>query len=300
MEIYGIDFTSAPSRSKPITQAVCRLSRAVLRVDEIRDLYTLADFELLQERRQCEWIAAMDFPFSQPRKLIQNLNWPESWDKYVPLVGAMTRREFVACLRAYQGGRAPGDKRHFRVVDRMARACSPMQLDFTPVAQMFYEGATRLQRAPVNIIPFRNGGEPGTVVEGYPALVARRFIGAAKYKIDGKPNGSAAMRQRRRSILEGIQRPDLTLEFQLSVSLPPHLAQRCIEDDTGDKLDAVLRAMQAGWAYRNRSNGYGVPPGTEPPEGWISDPALLNENADAKRRRPNPAFPESASTKRPE
>jgi hypothetical protein len=60
------------------------------------------------------------------------------------------------------------------------------------------------------------------------------------------------------------------------------LAQSCIEDGTGDTLDAVLCAMQAGWAHRKRAENHGTPPGIDLLEGWITDPSLLEENGKRK------------------
>ena len=41
--------------------------------------------------------------------------------------------------------------------------------------------------------------------------------------------------------------------------------------------DSLLCAVQAAWAYEKRDEGYGVPPECDPDEGWILDPALLDE-----------------------
>lgn len=48
-----------------------------------------------------------------------------------------------------------------------------------------------------------------------------------------------------------------------------------IEDPTGDNLDALLCAVQTGWAYKQRDQGYGIPSDYDPLEGWIVDPELL-------------------------
>jgi hypothetical protein len=168
MVVYGIDFTSAPSRTKPLTQAVCRLSGDLLKVDEIR---RLPGFEDLEEvlNQPGPWIAALDFPFGMPKKLIENQDWPLCWAGYVGIVAGMTKREFENRLRDYQRKGSPGDKRLLRVVDRHAGSRSPMQLDFTPVAKMFYQGAPRLLRSKANVVPFVwKDDNTGIAVEGYP------------------------------------------------------------------------------------------------------------------------------------
>jgi hypothetical protein len=40
-------------------------------------------------------------------------------------------------------------------------------------------------------------------------------------------------------------------------------------DASGDRLDAVLAAMQAAWAARRRARNFGLPRGVDPLEGWI-------------------------------
>jgi hypothetical protein len=42
------------------------------------------------------------------------------------------------------------------------------------------------------------------------------------------------------------------------------------------RRDALLCAMQAGWAWMNRSEGFGIPSTLDPLEGWIADPSLCN------------------------
>ena len=50
-----------------------------------------------------------------------------------------------------------------------------------------------------------------------------------------------------------------------------------VDDPTGDSLDALLCAVQAAWAWRNRGQLFGgPPPGIDPREGWIADPGALD------------------------
>ena len=51
--------------------------------------------------------------------------------------------------------------------------------------------------------------------------------------------------------------------------LPSVLARQCVEDPTGDRLDAVLCLVQAAWAWQRRDSGFGLPDGIDPVEGWI-------------------------------
>ena len=49
----------------------------------------------------------------------------------------------------------------------------------------------------------------------------------------------------------------------------PLIRQRCLDDASGDSLDAVLCAVLAAWAWRRRAEGWGLPADTDPLEGWI-------------------------------
>lgn len=93
MNIYGLDFTSAPTRRKAITCAVCELRDKLLRVQDTLNLTSFEEFAAFLHANG-PWLAALDFPFGQPRKLIANLNWPESWVDYMQLIASMDRTAF--------------------------------------------------------------------------------------------------------------------------------------------------------------------------------------------------------------
>ncbi len=76
--ILGIDFTSRPTSSKPITVADCRLSGDRLSVQSLRKLRSFEEFERLLAA-DGPWVAAIDMPFAQPDALIEALGWPKVW-----------------------------------------------------------------------------------------------------------------------------------------------------------------------------------------------------------------------------
>jgi len=55
-----------------------------------------------------DWIAGMDFPFGQPRKLIDNLEWPSSWDGYVGIIDKMGKMKFEETIKEYRQQRPKG------------------------------------------------------------------------------------------------------------------------------------------------------------------------------------------------
>src|SRR2546430_14616473 len=72
MKIFGLDFTSAPRSKKPITCAVCELQDNLLQVKDCLKINSLPEFETFL-RLSGPWLAALDFPFGQPAKLLANL-----------------------------------------------------------------------------------------------------------------------------------------------------------------------------------------------------------------------------------
>jgi hypothetical protein len=71
-------------------------------------------------------------------------------------------------------------------------------------------------------------------------------------------------------MLDQILNGRIEASYGLRVDAPRTLA----DDPSGDKLDALLCAIQAAWAWTMRGHGYGAPPGTDLLEGWIADPTL--------------------------
>lgn len=275
MRIYGLDFTSAPSAKKPLTLAACMLDGDTLRVTDYETFAAFRPFEAFL-RRPGPWVAGLDFAFGQPRKLVDNLGFPPDWQAYVELVERMGKREWVRTVDAYVQAREPGDKLHFRPVDRLAGAQSPMKMYFIPVGRMFYEGARRLAASDVSVVPNRPTTDNRVVLEVYPALVVRKLVGrSSKYKSDDTTQQTATAEAKRAAILNGIQQHSRDL-YGLSLDLPPSLAGRFITDPTGDPLDALLAALQAAWGATQPN--YGVPQGVDPLEGWIVDPDLLERH----------------------
>jgi len=271
MRIYGIDFTSAPSHNKPITCAECKLQDNRLRVQNCLKLVSFDDFEAFL-RSGGPWLAAIDFPFGQPRKLISNLEWPETWEGYMQIIASMSKKEFEETLKRYGESRTIGDKLHLRVTDVLTDARSPMMLYRVPVGKMFFEGATRLLISDVSILPCRPTRNNMIVVEGYPALVARRFVGKRSYKSDDRAKQTMEKELARLEIVRGLRSSKIEEWYGFGVDLSDELYVKLIDDAMGDELDAVLCGMQGAWARLQRTNQFGIPEMCERMEGWIVDP----------------------------
>lgn len=274
MKVYGVDFTSLPGARKAITYAQCYFSGSGLRLKAWGEIQSFDAFERFLAQPG-PWVAGFDFPFGQPRRLVENISWPLTWPGYVSSVAQMTKAEFVGALTAYREARPLGDKQHLRLTDKLAHSCSPMMLFGVPVGKMFFEGAPRLLRSGACIVPCRPNDDPRICVEAYPALVARRWIGGG-YKNDDAKKQTAAQRLAREKIVGGL-RASATREFSFQVQFGDDWAEACIADGTGDRIDALLCAVQGAWACLKRGEGWGIPPSCDPLEGWIVDPSLAQE-----------------------
>ena len=72
MKIAGIDFTSAPTRSKPIAAATGVLAKRQLSIESVRGLASFNAFER-EIAEPGPWVAGTDFPFGQPSSFVQTL-----------------------------------------------------------------------------------------------------------------------------------------------------------------------------------------------------------------------------------
>lgn len=263
MRIYGIDFTSRPSRSKPLTCAVCELSDRRLRFVDCIEWSSFDGFEALLESPG-PWHAGLDFPFGQARRFIETIGWPNVWTEYAEMVAAMDRGEFRKILDDYRRDRPYGDKEHRRQTDVVSGAVSSQKLYGVPVALMFYEGVPRLLNSPVSIPVLRETRSSRVVLEAYPGKLARRLIGREQYKQDDTRKQTLAQENARRKMVHALRNAEHWLGF--SVDVPAEIA----DDPKADTLDALLCAVQAAWAKGQKNNG--IPDDVDPLEGWIVGP----------------------------
>ncbi len=261
MRIYGVDFTCAPRRAKPITVASGVLQGDRLRVENLERLESFEAFEAFLERPG-PWIGGFDFPFSLPRELVRDLGWPESWQALVAHCASMTRKELRQVLDAYRASRPAGRKYAHRATDLPAGSSSPMKLVNPPVALMFHEGARRLLAAEVDLPALASRDSSKVALEAYPGLLVRGQLGIREsYKADARAAQTPARKAARRRVVQALKAGE-PLGIRVSVS-----AELLVEDGSGDLLDAVICAVQAAWAARRPR--YGLPDEAPAGEGWI-------------------------------
>ena len=266
MKIYGIDFTSAPSKMKAIACAEAWLETDILKIEKF---YRFTNFSSFMDflNQSSAWIAGVDFPLGQPRKLIENLRWGTTWAEYVNRVGQMTKQEFVEALNQYRQDRAIGDREHLRQTDQLTGAISPMKVYGVPVGKMFFEGAPRFLQAGFSILPCHPTADPRIAIEIYPALIARNLIGRQSYKSDDKRKQTEEMQLLRKEIINQVRSPIFKEKYGFIVQISDRLASECNLDPSGDTLDAILAAIQA--ASASRQPNYGIPKTCDRLEGWI-------------------------------
>ena len=265
MQIAGVDFTSAPSRRKPITVALGRLrADATVVVDKS---VSHADFASFSQwlRSPGPWIAALDFPFGLPRPLVEALGWPREWLPLTRHYTGLSRAQIRADFQAFCAARPAGDKFAHRACDAFSTASPSMKWVNPPVAFMLHAGIGLLLEAGVQISTLHAGDPDRVALEGYPGLLARELIGRRSYKSDTRAMQTAERRDARLELLRRLERGESRLGLRLALDAAQRRA--LVDDGSADRLDAVLCLMQAAWA--SERPGYGLPDDVDPLEGWI-------------------------------
>lgn len=304
----GVDFTCAPSKTKPITIARGQRLGSVVRLLGVDAVGSLDAFLLAlgpdQAMASAGWVGAFDFPFGLPRvfvqALMQSASAPAGWPPHPSTVTGdalradalitllhqhcQNRQGFAALIDAWghtwgQGTRPP--KLPHRAADTAmpgVSSTSPLQTRYVPVGKMYFEGLWRLVQAGVSLpgLLTPTGLEapadpaPRLALEAYPGLLAHEIIGRQSYKADARDQQTADRLVQRLSLIDALEqgRTRLGLRLKLTPAQRDHLAS----DAQGDRLDAVLCLMQAAWGQQRLADGdarCGLPDHIDPIEGWI-------------------------------
>jgi hypothetical protein len=266
MQLLGVDFTSAPNKRKTITVARGRRVGAVLRLDRIDALPTMAGFETLLAEPG-PWFGAFDFPFGLPRAFVDAQGLGDSTQAVITALHqrCADRMAFRALVDAWGNTQPAGQRLLHRRADTAMpgiSSSSPLQTRYVPVGFMYFEGLSRLLQAGVHL-PRMHAGDPARVaVEGYPGLLAFELIGRRSYKNDDSAERLIA----RKDIVDALEQGRTRLGLRLKLS---HAQREALVDDaSGDRIDAALCLLQAGWASERPEGG--VPADVDPVEGWIT------------------------------
>ena len=267
--LAGCDFSSAPSRRKPIVIALGSCDKGRVLLSSLLQIESLDAFEVWLRQAQ-SWIGAFDFPFSLPRELVEHLGWPTLWPALMAHYAGMTRADIRSTFKAFCDSRPVGGKFAHRQSDVPAGASPSMKWVNPPVAYMLHAGVPRLLAAGVHIPGLHVGDPTRVALEGYPGLLAREVLGNRSSKSDDKAKQDMQRLIARKDLLTALELGHTRLALRLKLT---HAQRDALVDDAkGDSLDAVLCLMQAAWAAARHADGdsnYGLPPGLDPLEGWI-------------------------------
>ncbi len=264
--LIGVDFSSRPSRRKPIVVALGERQGTVVRLARLLPFDSLPSFGgWLADPAQGPWLGGFDLPFGLPRELVLALRWPTEWLPLMRHYAALDRAAIRAQFKAFCDARPAGGKFAHRACDGPAGSSPSMKWVNPPVAYMLHAGVPLLIDAGVHL-PGLHPGDPARVaLEAYPGLLARELLGARPYKSDDKARQTPQRLIARKDLVDGLEQGRTRLGLRLRLS---H-AQRdaLVADASGDALDAVLCLLQAAWAEGRP--GHGLPADVDPLEGWI-------------------------------
>jgi hypothetical protein len=264
--LVGCDFSSTPTRRKPIVLAFGHAVGDRVVLDRLERLETLAAFAHWL-RQPGDWVAGFDFPFGLPRELVEHLGWPPTWLDCMRHYAGLSRLEIRDTFAAFCAARPAGAKFAHRAFDKRAGSSPSMKWVNPPVAYMLHAAVPLLLDAGVHLPGVHEGDARRVGLEAYPGLLARELVGRRSYKNDDKLKQTPERLIARKDILTALEagRTRLGLRLKLTHAQRDALAA----DASGDALDAVLCLVQAAWAARHGPPRYGLPEELDPLEGWI-------------------------------
>lgn len=272
-KLWGLDYTSAPTRRKPIccmSGELADSSDRLLKVQSLQRWEHSAQFQAALNESG-PWLAVLDLPFGLPRELVDQLDLGSDWVTMAQRVSAWTRPQWVDQLRAFCAPRPVGQKFAHRACDRPAGSSPSMKWVNPPVALMLHSALPALLASGVHLPGLRSGDLQRVAIEGYPGLLARSVLGRRSYKSDDRAKQDASRHQSRVDLMQGLLSPNNSLGIELDID--EDLKAGCIDDPSGDAMDALLCLIQAAWCEARRDegrHGFGLPDSIDPVEGWIA------------------------------
>jgi hypothetical protein len=273
--VIGCDFSSSPSKRKPIIFAVGVANNGRITLSKLERIESLDEFSAWLHQNT-NWVGAFDLPFGLPRELVETLAWPMTWQTCMKHYANLSREEIRTTFKAFCDARPVGGKFAHRATDVPAGSSPSMKWVNPPVAYMLHAGVPRLLGAGVHIPALHDGDVQRVALEGYPGLLAREILDKLgklahrSYKSDDKAKQTPERLITRKDLVTQLELGQTRLSLRLKLT---H-AQRdaLIDDASGDSLDAVLCMLQAAWAlakYQQGAENYGLPAKVDPLEGWI-------------------------------
>ncbi|OUT96798.1 MAG: hypothetical protein CBC01_07710 [Betaproteobacteria bacterium TMED41] len=290
IKVIGLDFSSAPKKTKPIIVAVgClkylqnhnkKIKTNFVSLNSFIELKSLDDFTSFLALKQ-NWIGGFDLPFGMPRQLIEGYNWPTDWEKFVQFYCCKDREYLKACFKAWCDSRPAGKKYAWRLTDLAAGSSSAMRWTNPPVAWMMHSGISRMLRAGL-IFPAHSDAISVNEVyeevvkkksrrkflkiafEAYPALLAK-VITKDSYKSDDQRKQNTERLNSRKLLLTGLINDEAGLNLKLMIS--KEMSETVLQDGQGDFLDSVICMVKVSSSILKTN--FGLPQNIDPLEGWI-------------------------------
>ncbi len=265
LRLMGVDFSSRPTRRKPIVVAEGRREGDAVRLTGLRTCPDESSFAALL-REPGPWLGGFDLPFGLPRELVETLGWPTDWSALMHHYLALDRATIRATFAAFCDARPAGGKFAHRACDGPAGSSPSMKWVNPPVAYMLHAGVAALLDAGCELPGLYAGDPQRAALEAYPGHLARALIGRASYKSDDAAKQTPERDAARATLLTRLEAgaPSLGLRLLIDAGQRQHLAA----DAKGDALDAVLCLLQAAWTLGRPRHGW--PESVDPLEGWIA------------------------------
>ena len=264
--LLGCDFSSSPTKRKPIVLALGQRRGDIVALDRLEKLPTLEAFGHWLGQPG-GWVGGFDFPFGLPRELVEHLRWPTDWADCMAHYASLNRPQIRDTFAAFCDSRPVGNKFAHRRFDKAAGSSPSMKWVNPPVAYMLHAAVPLLLAAGVHLPGLQAGDESRVALEAYPGLLARELIERRSYKNDNPVKQTPERLIARKDLLSALETGRTRLCLRLKLS---HAQRDALVDDaSGDSLDAVLCMVQAGWAEREGPPGWGLPTDLDPLEGWI-------------------------------
>ena len=313
-DLIGVDFSSAPTRRKPIMVAHGQRDANVVQLLRLQRFDSLAAFGQWLALTPI-WVGGFDLPFGLPRELVQTLGWPTDWRACIGHYTGLTRPQIRTTFAAFCAARPAGSKFAHRRCDGPAGSSPSMKWVNPPVAYMLHAGMPLLLAAqawcpaheamPGAVGPTASDARAAghsadhsadhgastvslrVALEAYPGLLARELIGLRSYKSDERAKQTAERLIARKDMVDALEQGRTRLGLRLRL----RAAQReaLVDDASGDALDATLCLLQVAWAAGQPH--WGLPREVDGLEGWIitapvAAPAAKVHADPARRRRP--------------
>lgn len=205
MRVYGLDFTSAPKKGKPLSLAECKLIDGKLIVDAFHEFGSAGNPPFAEYNawlngdgiwaNESEWVAGIDFPFGMPLPAISHFGWAKDvhatkWQAYMQSLFNQYSEflDFKEAINSwvYLNERSevgnPIKVQFKRLTDQVAHSHSPLKVTNNPYpGAMLFRGCKALIESGINVQPFSLASNSGTqskksAIEAYPKLVAQKFI----------------------------------------------------------------------------------------------------------------------------